>query len=670
MLKNRLVLPFFFLFFLLSFVNVNAFTQFNANPNFNSDINGYAFYNFISTAMPNNCLIYCFFNPTIYNTTYGFYPVWNSTNKSLILNPNPNVDYTYGVYLYSVIQPLNSIQFYQSFNWSDYSNNVNIINPLFLPSWREGIIRLEYRVNDTNNIDLANSRIKVYSNGNLINEFQLVPSSTWDNQTFFITPTLNNRNITLYMILGFGNGIDNTSVSSPRKIEIKRFSFYTLDDETILPSVYSDTFAQGRCNTTNSATRTASGSSGSNYGGYIWKFTAFNNNVIDSLGCVVYQLGNMTFTRRMTEFQQVQHASDTWSYYAISRDLAGILYECGQAGYYIIFNRISDTSTISSGMTYYYYPTTNQIDFYNSGSIALGTIINYTNYSGNYKVLYPLTTTSGQTWRFNMLDANCMGGFNPSSWWNNFNTYCNAHTVCSGNSKYTISQDCSVSQPSSCPSGYSCNPQGTDCNYATDFNGNPLTEGYGSYCYSWIDKSLSPSPLYYVINSSGTYIQSCPQGQTCFQQAGHSNYNYIGCSNSSSANATVTMNFCVDSTGSVIDCKSGEAQNQGQILASGNFYSYIALGFGSLFGKGTVNDLYLDETGLALLLSVIALMVTLYYIKDKEHSGAVCSMSFLGTFLLCAFMSENSLLYIVLALMVIVDAGFLTGYFKKLFGGG
>jgi len=121
---------------------------------------------------------------------------------------------------------------------------------------------------------------------------------------------------------------------------------------------------------------------------------------------------------------------------------------------------------------------------------------------------------------------------------------------------------------------------------------------------------------------------------------------------------------CYDSNCNAIPCPSPEVLT--------NPFGYGALLFGSLFGMGDVANLQTDVAMFAIFLSLILSIATAIGIsyKKSEFAEKAFGYSFLGWFSLFTIGLNNLLLWAVFAVMVIISAGIMSGYFKKVIGGG
>jgi len=512
-MKNYLVsLSFISLFFIIFSTNVNAFQYFNYNPDFTTDINSYTVYEYASNisgtcalCIPILDICYGCSNTTQYKSCLD--ARYNSTNVSMILETNVNCfsDTLYSQFV--SVKPLSfDNPFFESSNiidmqnegyWWDYTGSTDYTSDIMiLPSNTEGIVIVNYRLNDTTDINYGFSDIKIYSNGNLISTTTLNPSNNaWDNNTIYIPSNSEERNITVFFNIYFGS----TPVYFPltnngKHIEIGRFGIYTLDQSFSYPNRLTTAKVKELCNTTQEPYITLLSSTSS------VPLDAYAlNSSVDNLNCSIYQKNTSVIVRRLVNGTDYGATGS----FIHSRDIG--YYEEAPPDYAdFIFNIIASNLIKFSCGGKPPINVDNSLEFYDTGSVNLtalwflcnattGIDYNYNGHSGS---------VSGNQFRYFLSQGN-----HYSPYFNTFLTRCPYSQICSANIIYIQNTLCDLTPVGDCGSFGCLNT--THC----DICRNPITnepyESYGSYC---IDDYA-----YIIVNVSGCFYDSCEYPDKCFQ---------------------------------------------------------------------------------------------------------------------------------------------------------
>jgi len=619
--KKIVISLFFFLFLILFFKPASAYTQFNINPDFTTTIEGIN----INEITTNVSITACnFYNPStwglcLYNAITGQNLTWfesstyecfnaisntswynDTTNDNrtgfLDLQPSSACNFTGYNYNNSFIniKLLNNTNYLKSKNASEletspYSDWLSDINSFLLPSNKEGIIYLRYLINDTDDLT-PSSLLTYYTNLGETNSTLLGGSAdTWVNTTLYIPASTVNRTITIFASFVFG------SVNTPKRIMIDYFSFYTYDYETLIPynSAFTSAFVQENCN--------SSGTVSSYINDYIWNTSSrLKVNAIhtaqakDGIDCGVFQNNETIIIRRLLESDYTP--AEIGKY--LARDIA-----------YIGF----DTNGILSGNIFTQI-TPYMLEITCINTSASGNTDRGINFSDagfqTSKWYHDNCTSSGTPYKFNWYINDSVGTqymvwrtVSRSAWRDTFRTTCEYKLFCQGNSLYIINSLCDVSFLKTCDV-WGCNAEQTNCNYPQLLNGTSI-ESYGSYCMN--------NYTYTIVNSSGSFYESCVYPQRCYQTT----FNSTDCYTETEYNASLP------STSTNIMVNPANA---------------IALMIGGIFGQ---TDLGTSQIMASILISfigsaVIVIVIT-HYSSEKIEGNALVSLFLIGILLLLIF---------------------------------
>jgi len=529
-MKIKILISLFFFLFLFSFKPVNAFTQFNLNPNFDSTIQGININEITTNVSITACNFYdltswslCLYNAitgqnlTLFeSSTYECFNAISNTswyndttndNRTGFLDLQPSSECNFVGYNYNNsfinIKLLNNSNYLKSKNateleTSPYSDWTSDKNSFLLSSNKEGIIYLRYLINDTDDLT-PSSLLTYYTNLGETNNTLLGGSAdTWVNTTLYIPASPVDRTITIFASFIFG------SVNTPKRIMIDYFNFYTYDHETTIPccSAHTSSFVQDNCNSSGSV---------SNYiNDYVWNSTSIlkisaihTAQAKDNIDCGVFQMNESVYIRRLLESDYSPAVIGKY----LSRDIA-----------YIGFDGTGGSSGKLSGniftqLTPYMLEIT-CINQSSSGNTDRG--LNFSDAGFQVSKWYHDNCTSSNTpYKFKWYINDSVGSqymvwrtTSTSAWRDTFKTSCNYGIVCQGNSLYTITTLCDTIFLKDC-GVWGCNDNDTDCNYPINpLNGSQITS-YGSFCLD--DYS------YMIVNSTGSYFSSCVYPQLCRQ---------------------------------------------------------------------------------------------------------------------------------------------------------
>jgi hypothetical protein len=99
-----------------------------------------------------------------------------------------------------------------------------------------------------------------------------------------------------------------------------------------------------------------------------------------------------------------------------------------------------------------------------------------------------------------------------------------------------------------------------------------------------------------------------------------------------------------------------------------NYLNYVASTVGSIAGLGGVKNLLYSQPFLAL---IIALSLTIAFAIMARNTSKWLGLIFIGIlFIFTVAFHDNLLMWTMTVLIGILDAGIVTGYFSKIFGGG
>jgi len=127
----------------------------------------------------------------------------------------------------------------------------------------------------------------------------------------------------------------------------------------------------------------------------------------------------------------------------------------------------------------------------------------------------------------------------------------------------------------------------------------------------------------------------------------------------------------------ILNNETGDAYGAGNATTtppsiSTNIFGYTAMAFGGLFGMGDVSFLSVNIAMFAIFLSFLfSTTITMgISFKKAEFAEKIFGYSFLGLLAMFTIGLNNLYLWAIFAVIVIISAGIMSGYFKKVIGGG
>lgn len=657
---------FFFLFIFLS-VSVKAYQNFNQNPSFISNNNGY----YIADSFTNSS---CFFSWCT-NNTYSCFDVQN-TSGSLILSNSSRCDFSHNFNSASVtIKMLSDNSFYKMNNgdyvymlskpnskWCDQPETspfginlpgFNFTPPvcsgwdyMVLPKNKEGIIVLNYTLADNSYLDGSYTVLEAWENGITKLNSTLIWNGGNNVKKLFIPPATYDRNITIFASWKWYT--DSGAIVIPvTNITINKFQFYTLDINEIRNDFTNNATyeIQRYCGDNANYTIISGETHYAFYNDTSYDFGHDENNIT----CGLVRLGDLILARHWNSFSSVVCGSSNYYYWA--RDLFFVHDNSHYAwtGLFESFLRnqvkvttIYNTTTYNELHAFIYndiYGTTLDIgSFRENYSTAFRQIINLTN---NPNINITNQNPSGTFFKhFSDGDGDCTGYIFP--FFTSNIQIDNQGWTCSdiANSEQYVLYNGSTINVKYC-GDVGCNLQHTHCNF----------HYVGTYCennYDWIY-----SDALGIIDSG-----SCSPN-LCINQT-----NGIGCYK----NITNEYIQCLDNNGVVTDCPSViNPENSKDLFV--NPLNYLAVVIGSLAGQQ--NNLPLSQVMFSFLISLIVAGIISVIGRKSRHIEKIFGISFIGMVIFFTFAFFGNIYLIAIDIVfIIMSAGILSGIFNKWFGGG
>jgi hypothetical protein len=612
MTKRIFLYLFFFLIFLLSFKGVKAFSQFNANPNYDSDILGDYF------TYDNN--INTYYNATCSNRT-GCLIIENNGTSSINR-------------LY--IEWANVSQSFYTSDWTNVSTLYYIMfNSLAVPPNQEGLLTLEYLWNATPSANIfPQIIISDASNNSALYSIPLnTTANAWHSKKYIVPSSLSSKNYKINLIYEF----DNT----PTRLDIDRFSFYTYDIlETRVGFSGNFTYERNRYCGSNSTNITYPNtvpsylpSEYNNTNGYLFATGD------DGYECDVFKIGNKFIARRV-----ISKDSDNWATVNVYRDPFYFIRSAGGSNTKFLVTKLSITSaeitpiqnttpTNYTGASFWFNGIYTNVNI--SQPNHTGFLDRLSNYSKQTINLAPWSnyTPPATQWQYyqGVFGGGATGYFLSSSYdFFSENLFvCTPQFMCdvANNSQYYQKANCDNINYTDC--GYvGCKSDLTGCNF-----------GYvGSYCIDNNTWAYSTLQGIQSQDSCGGICRNLTNGIECLQ----------------SDNTTIIK--CLNNNGAVVSCSlllSNQTQTAlANCLSNHDYYCYSALAIsGNLLG---INDKSLAESFLSIVITFI-ISISILYVGRKSKFGMegflVSVFAFLTVFTLLGLFNP-----IIWVLIIIIDA--------------
>lgn len=516
----KIFLTLMFVFFLLSFFSARAmaFQYFNYNPDITDNYNGTTVLDMNSNTSSGWAICWWYFipYPCLVPTVFPCYNVtYNSTDTDMYITSLPSCDWNLTMY-YSLIslRLLNDGSYIHSDDNSEISSYlVAHGNPqqLTLPRNKEGLVVLNYYLNNSNNIYPPYSMLKVVDATGATLNWTYLSSGAPANASLIIPRDINSdRNLTITATWYFGNS-SFPSVVGASQWKIERFAFYTfdLDYPNTQPS-FLGSLLQTLCNTT-SADHSCLGSD-KNQNQTYYSQVDYIDNAHDGFGCIGILDNNVLQVSRGVLRNQPSLGGSYQCVYQVCGGTRGAYQDwvCSSSPLWsevtnkLLFQEVSNYRTL---VTHF---SANGNDP-NVGDCAYGAYYDNWYFEGSISGQRTLhwicdnITSANDLYRhpINLENYGYAGDryVLPTGSFPNFVPSCSPVTTCVGSLKQTLNGDCTVSSVS-CGS-YLCNANQTDCNYP------PIVQqyGFGSFCLSTLNSS--DMQTYVTYNLTGSYYNSC-----------------------------------------------------------------------------------------------------------------------------------------------------------------
>jgi hypothetical protein len=663
------------LFFLLTFSKAEAFTQFNPNPNFTNTFTSYNIINSCQGHLVTSCQGLPFFDWLSCNIASWLAGGFVGNTQAYTISQNsswfmPDADGNYSGFLQLdastnctwtgdtndvtlYVQPRSDTSYQIAVNITSYSSLTNFNDSgsiFFLPKNQEGIIFLRFVVNDTTDFKSSESYLSWYDNLGNTNSTYLagvMPLTNWSNHTLFIPADIyNDRNISIFLEIKY------ETVSNPISIKIDRFSFYTYDSIEPRTSYFTDFSTEQPYYCSGATTQLQF----AKYNSSLRFAVMVANNTADNIMCCVYQVGNITISRRCT----VQ-SDDTIRRLYISRDEAVFFSDYTPPLVFIVHNINTQSMTYSKNAS-----CTSTAGYQNYFQFNGAGITDIFNQVGNTIFNCSLTQVFA-TWdltnynlsgtKFRIIGSGYAGtGYVPLFQYKSITTpscTCTDNTQsCTDSLGLVVSTDCG-----SC----GCDPANQYCNLPSIVN----QYGYGTFCYKTINP-ISTNTIGYIYYNSSNCGSSGVYGECALDEYCNQTYtNAITC-NLISNNTTTQY---INSTGQNDTIPANPISNP---TLSNNIFGYTAMAFGGLFGMSNISFLQINIAMFAIFVSFLfSGMVTmgLSFKGKAEFAEKIFGYSFLGLLAMFTIGFNNLYLWAIFAVIIIISAGIMSGYFKKVIGG-
>jgi hypothetical protein len=671
---NRLVLPFFLLFFFLLTSNAYAFTQFNNNPDFTTTQTGY---NIINSCQVTGCTgctgkVWYEWWTCVLNQAYlGCSP--NSNLPAFSVNQNATGGNASGVLLFEpsvnctwtgdtndvslFVTPRSDTGFNNVANLTFYSSmtNFNDTGSTFtLPKNQEGIIVLKWVANDTTDFSYGESYLEWYDSlGGSNSTYFSGTWTNWVNTTLLIPADIyNDRQINIFANWKI------LSASAPISILIDRFSFYTYD------------MIQPRASAWTGSTDTMLQYCGSGMTSQGYELTsatlplgsmmAKSDSDLDY--CCAYQSGNFTIARRCVPFPCLNYYSG--NYLWASRDLIWMI-SYGSPTVAILIKKINPINTTHVYVVYDSYDSSCPTSYPNDGYLVWNTG------SGSYRwsdsgnmcgtVGINLNKTIAGTGS-KVGNGNDRDSANPYIDRTNYTSFPNfqylTSITCTCTSNIQLCTDETGTIATTNCDSYGCDSDGQYCAFPAVVN----SYGYGTFCYKTINPISTNTRGYIFYNStivSGVY-GTCALDEYCFQWKS----NQIQCKLLS--NNTTTLQ--VDENGNNVTIEVNATLNPTFFT---NPAGSTALMIGGLFG---ITDLGTSEFMASIIFSLILALILptgiMIYLSKGLTTGTEKLFFLSWVSWLIVFVKIGWFDPFIWTLLIISDVLLVTGLAGKLIHGG
>lgn len=709
MLKAKYMLLFFSLFlFLISSNQVYAYTMFSANSYFNDSIG----------TVPLGIVLYS----PLYNNTFYQNATCSGLDNCLIVE-NDGLEQMNRLYIqqydwyFTGLNPQwSNYSSLLEFNENNQQNNVKYLE-IFLPKNQEGILVFNYLWNDSGIITTPTPSLRIDDiTGTIATIYLNTTPSIWYNVSYILNATSNDRNLRIRLDWYWVN-------TTAGNLQIDKFKFYTYDIQEARTMWSSDI---------NYERVKYCGEYSSNYTGTATNYW-FNNITRglsyllaygeDNYHCHVFGLGNTTIARRLINFD------NTVLY--VYRDPFYLLVDYFND--YVLLTRLSLTTaqvTVFKNQTSIYTPVfiydgtpPTQINISNSTNGLVNSLSGYIRQTVNILPFSNYSTPSGSNWLYHENIYN--PGMHSSGYYPFFISpviSCTPQSICDSatNFQYYQTSTCEYTNEEWCGE-CGCKSDLTGCNFpektgawCDDYNLTLSCTHTNNIqpCYDVYTENPNPynaSKRGFTVYSEDCYsdiYNECPINYMCVQYFNPLTKQYeakVQCYNGMNGSAiyyneTGGLFNGTEYTGNLTQCRNPTqytnymtcmnagcnwCDNACQIAVctpappttidiGSNPFNYIAMAFGSFFGMNNVSYLPTNQAIASLLISLffgLGITVSLA-IKIKTHNlDKIFALTFLG--LLSAFTIGlgNAYLWAVYVVLIIMSAGIMTGYFKKIIGG-